>query len=351
VSKREIPARPRVAIVYPGDRDARRTASPEQSKVPAVSDALARVGIDAEPAVYHDEFCDEVRRQLGAADAALVWVNPIEGGRDRTVLDAMLREVAASGVLVSAHPDVILKLGTKEVLYATRDVGWGCDADLYRSMDDLRRALPLRLDAGEARVLKQYRGNGGQGVWKVERADGGKVRARHARRGCPEEEISLEAFLARCEPYFAGEGRMIDQAYQPRLPEGTIRCYLVQDRVEGFGHQAVNALHPDTSEPGPRLYSPPTRPEFQTLKRALEEEWLPAARHKLEIDMRELPLLWDCDFLLGPKAASGEDTYVLCEINVSSVSPFPDSALEPLARATLASIESVRRAGRRGSRP
>jgi hypothetical protein len=49
----------------------------------------------------------------------------------------------------------------------------------------------------------------------------------------------------------------------------------------------------------------------------------------------ELPVLWDADFLLGPKDASGEDSYVLCEINVSSVSPFPDSAAPLLARAAL----------------
>ena len=37
-----------------------------------------------------------------------------------------------------------------------------------------------------------------------------------------------------------------------------------------------------------------------------------------------LPVLWDADFLYGPRTASGDDTYVLCEINVSSVIPFPD---------------------------
>ena len=50
-----------------------------------------------------------------------------------------------------------------------------------------------------------------------------------------------------------------------------------------------------------------------------------------------LPVLWDCDFLLGPKTASGADTYVLCEINASSVSPFPESAIVPMARAALKS--------------
>ncbi len=33
---------------------------------------------------------------------------------------------------------------------------------------------------------------------------------------------------------------------------------------------------------------------------------------------------------IGPKDANGDDTYVLCEINVSCVSPFPDEVLTPL---------------------
>jgi hypothetical protein len=45
------------------------------------------------------------------------WMNPIQDGRDRTTLDRMLRDVSASGVFASTHPDVILKMGTKEVLY------------------------------------------------------------------------------------------------------------------------------------------------------------------------------------------------------------------------------------------
>ena len=45
-------------------------------------------------------------------DGVLVWVNPIAAGRSRAVLDQMLREVASGGVFVSAHPDVILKMGT-----------------------------------------------------------------------------------------------------------------------------------------------------------------------------------------------------------------------------------------------
>ena len=39
-----------------------------------------------------------------------------------------------------------------------------------------------------------------------------------------------------------------------------------------------------------------------------------------------LPIIWDADFLYGPRTALGEDTYVLCEINVSSVFAIPDQA-------------------------
>jgi hypothetical protein len=251
-------------------------------------------------------------------------------------------------------------LGTKEILYRTRDIGWGCDTRLYRSLEQLRRELPSRLVNGEARVLKQYRGNGGNGVWKVESAaqaavDQGRggvamppeerlISARHAKRGCVEVTMRLGEFFRHCEPYFSGDGRMIDQAYQARLPEGMIRCYLVHDRVAGFGHQAINALYPpapgmppeSAPQPGPRLYHPPAMREFQPLKRRLEEEWVPSMQRLLGIDTVELPVLWDCDFLLGPRTDAGEDTYVLCEINVSSVSPFPEAAVELVAQATLA---------------
>lgn len=357
----------RVAILYPGDKAGRRDATAENNRFAALFKAFAAGGIPAEPAVYHDEFAPEVRDQLLGVDGVLVWVNPIEGGRDRSVLDAMLRDVAAAGVFVSTHPDIILKLGTKEVLYQTRNLGWGGDTHLYTSMDQMRHELPARLATGKARVLKQYRGNGGNGVWKVQLplgnlnaspdpsaaipSDETVVLVRHAKRGAYEEAITLSEFFDRCAQYFAGDGRMIDQEYQQRHTEGMIRCYLVHDQVAGFGHQAINALYPappgapptDAPDPGPRLYHPPTLPEFQDLKRKLEAKWVPDAQKLLSIGTEQLPILWDCDFLLGPKDVNGKDTYVLCEINVSSVAPYPDSAIPHIVKATQARIKEAKR--------
>ena len=349
-----VDSRPRIAILSPRERDAQ---PPQNTRFAKVYEALNAHGMNAEPALYDDDHCAEVRDQIMRVDAVLVWFNPDEGGRDRSMLDAMLREVARTGVFVSAHPDVILKLGTKEVLYQTRDIGWGCDTRIYRSLERMRAELPASLASGTARVLKQYRGSSGDGIWKVELVcvdavpGESRVRARHAKRGSIEEEMHLNGFLARCEPYFAGDGRMIDQAYQPRLPEGMVRCYLVHDVVAGFGHQAIVALCPAppgsppaaAPQPTKRIYHPSTLPQFQSLKRQLEQEWVPAMQRLLEIDTAMLPVLWDCDFLLGPKNAAGQDTYVLCEINASSVSPFPESVIQPLATATLARTKTVNR--------
>src|SRR6202043_2080865 len=142
-------------------------ATPQNNRFHRVFEALAEQGIHAEPAVYDEDFADEVRAQLLRVDGVLVWVDPLHEGKTRSALDALLRDVAARGPWVSAHPDVTLKMGVKEVLYRTRHLGWGSDTQLYRSEQAFRDEFPARLLAGGPRVLKRNRGNAGQGVWKV----------------------------------------------------------------------------------------------------------------------------------------------------------------------------------------
>lgn len=132
------------------------------------------------------------------------------------------------------------------------------------------------------------------------------------------------------KPY--GETMVIDQRYQERLAEGMFRCYICHDMVAGFGFQALNVFHP-TEQPGPRLYHHTDMPEAAALKKKVETEWLPQMQKMLGLKKMDLPLLWDLDFLIGPKSASGADTYVLCEVNTQAVSPFPASALVPVASA------------------
>ena len=337
------PHRKTVAIVSRGDAAARRDATPQNSRFVRVFEALAALGIEARPVIYDETFADAVRDELLAVDGVLVWVDPIHQGKTRAALDPLLREVAARGPWVSAHPDVILKMGVKDVLYRTRHLGWGADTHRYDDAKTFRAEFPSRLRAAGPRVIKQNRGNGGQGVWKVEALPGTstKVRVLHALRGSRPEEMPLDAFIARCEPYFGWGGCIIDQAFQPRLPEGMIRCYMSGSDVAGFGHQLIKALIPPPPEgldspeaqPGPRMMHGPDAALFQPLRRSMEDHWTPQLMEALAIDEASLPVIWDADFLYGPRDASGADTYVLCEINASSCFAIPDEAPAAIARA------------------
>jgi Domain of unknown function (DUF6815) len=325
----------RIAILWRGDEAERRGTTPETSRFKAVFAALAGVGIDAEPVIYEDDVVAAVRAQLATLDGVLVWVNPIHEGRNRTNLDTLLREVAARGVWVSAHPDVILKMGTKEVLHRTRTMSWGCDTAIYRTLEAMRAELPARL-AASPRVIKRNRGNGGQGVWKIETlATPHKrptVRVLDATKDAT-EELALDEFLERCLEYFE-DGCIIDQPFQARLSEGVVRCYMAGDRCAGFGHHKVKALvdaPAARAEAGRRLYTSKADPRFQHLRRLMEDEWTPQLTSLLGIPRRDLPMIWDADFMLGPPTSDGTDSYVLGEINVSSVFPIPGEAPAEIA--------------------
>src|SRR5262245_59291864 len=163
--------------------------------------------------------------------------------------------------------------------------------------------------------------------------------------------------MARCEPYFASVGCVIAQPYQPRLPEGMIRCYMGVDRVVGFGHQLIKALIPPPPEgpnspdaqPGPRIMHPADAPPFQPLRAKMEAEWTPQIIATLGIDAASLPIIWDADCLYGPRMPDGTDSYVLCEINVSSVFAIPDQAPAAIARLTLERLRAS--IGRRSNFP
>jgi hypothetical protein len=351
----------KVAVLWRGDRETRSNATPQNNRLRYVFDALSGLGICAEPAVYADDMVDEVRDQLLKVDGVLVWVDPISDGRSRVMLDDLLRDVSSEGVWVSAHPDIILKIGIKEVLFRSKHLSWGTDTHLYKDMQALREEFEPRLRSASPRVLKQNRGNGGQGVWKVELissagANGAVVRVLHARRGSIPEEITLADFMNRCESYFAHDGCIVDQPFQARLPDGMIRCYMGADKVVGFGHQLIKALIPpppegpnsEAAQPGPRIMHPASAPQFQSLRAKMEGEWTPRMMQLLDIDVTSLPVIWDADFLYGPRTESGGDTYVLCEINVSSVYPFPEQApaeIARLARERVLAAKAVRQSG------
>jgi hypothetical protein len=327
-------------------------------KLRGVFDAFSELGVAAEPVIYSDESVDAVRDQLLGLDGVLVWVNPIEQGLDRSRLDPLLREASAAGVWVSAHPDVILKIATKQILVDTNHMSWGTETRSYRTISELRAQLPERLMKQRVLVLKRHRGMGGNGVWKLE-ADGPQIeggtmlRVQHAVGDSFPEQLSLDEFIARCRPYFAAGGSMVDQPYQARLGDGMIRCYMTHDRVVGFAHQYPRGLLPPASAsdtPAPaKVFELPSAAAYSDLRMRMESEWMPQLLKTVGLEPLSLPVIWDADFFHGENTSSGK-AYVLCEINASSTFAFPEHAMPTVAEAAIRRIqENERRCSTHGS--
>jgi Domain of unknown function (DUF6815) len=328
----------RVGILWRSEWDPVDPAGPiDGCRLHSMFDAFEDLGVAAVPVIYSDDNASAVREQLRRLDGLLVWVNPIEQGLDRSKLDPLLREVAEAGVWVSAHPDVILRMATKQVLVDTAAMSWSAETHLYSTRDQLLLELPDRLARGPL-VLKQQRGMGGTGVWKVEADSLPLVRVQQAAKNSSSEVMPLGFFVARCEPYFADGGSMVEQPFLPRLSEGMIRVYLSHDRVVGFAHQYPRGLlGPEEALrlPTEKVFSLPSASEYQALRHRMESQWVPELQRVVDVNTQSLPVIWDADFLFGPKSASGDDTFVLCEINASSTFSFPEHAMPTVAEAAL----------------
>lgn len=345
---------PRVGLLWRGDRRAEAPTARVEQRLGPLLDAFGLLPVTVEYVVYSDDEVDEVRAQLLALDGVLVWVNPIQDGQDRSALDALLREVAARGVWVSAHPDTIVMLGTKEVLYRARDLCWGSDVHLYASREDFADRFPRRLAAHHELVVKQGRGNAGDGVWKVDLleplddgdGDGAMIRVQDARAADgSSEQVRLSQFMTRCAQYYGWSGCLVDQPYQDRVADGMLRCYFCLDRVVGFCRQwptkgLLDAAQAVAARNAARtsIMEPADAPTYQTLRHQAETEWLPQLMGVLGLSPQSLPVIWDADFLFGPKTTGGEDTHVLCEINASAVWPFPPTAAPTVASAALSQL-------------
>ncbi|NJO35222.1 MAG: hypothetical protein HC869_21085, partial [Rhodospirillales bacterium] len=152
--------------------------------------------------VYNNRFAEKLRETIFQLDGLLVWVNPIEDGDTREILDPLLEEAIAKGVAVNTQPKTILKIGTKRVLYETRDLPWGSDVRLYERLDDFKASFGVSLAQSGMRVLKQYRGDGGTGIYKVSALDNASslISVLHAKRGSVEDRMTLEVLYAKFAP-------------------------------------------------------------------------------------------------------------------------------------------------------
>ena len=157
-------ARRRIAILWRGDEGGAPRRRTETSRFKAVFAALADLGVDAEPIVFTRTMsltpCAHSSPRLTACSSG--QPHP-RGPQPR-----QSRRTAARGRgarrRMSAHPDVILKMGTKGgILPSYTHDELGLRHGPLSNAEAIRAQLPARLAAGP-RVVKRNRGNGGESV-------------------------------------------------------------------------------------------------------------------------------------------------------------------------------------------
>lgn len=337
-----------IALMIFGETNSTRNALTED-KYRNLAISFQEKGFDVNSVIYNDTIAAKLAKELRRYDAILVWVNPIEQGNDRKILDTLLTELSAHGCIVSAHPAIILKIGTKEILYATKEMEFGGDVNLFHSFEDFKeRFLPTTGLRG-TRILKQYRGNGGNGIFKIDMSaiKNNSIGITHAVSGDKERILSVEDFLEEIKSYFTHNSVLIDQEWNQNIINGMVRCYLSGDKVTGFGYQEVNALYPKIETdsksklPSKRYYFSEHCGLFQDLKAIMENNWVPRIQEKFSIEKEMLPVIWDADFFINKiNTENTNEKYSLCEINVSCVSPFPESSIPYIVEEVITRIDS-----------
>lgn len=286
---------------------------------------------------YFDSIAEELFSKLKSYNVILAWVNPIEENMLRQTLDNLLIKIANEGVLVSAHPNTILKIGTKDVLYYTKNLSWGSNVYLYKTYYEFTNGIIASLETFGVRVLKQYRGDGGKGVYKIsfDRNISGNFLVTPALKDLPEQSLNQQEFFLQFKSFFEKGNHIIDQEWCDQLRNGMVRCYLTGSKVVGFGYQEIIALYPNNlnddfakRQTSKRYYFTEDCGLFKELKLSMEKEWVPDLKNIFAISEKDMPIIWDADFFIENE--NGQIKYKLCEINASCVSPFPESAITPI---------------------
>src|SRR5688572_10237870 len=248
-----------VALMVYGNTSTKRDVLSEE-KYKDLATAFPAAGFTVMPVLYNDELRDSVYKNLMGVDAVLVWVNPIEQDKDRKILDSMLSELAGTGCLVSAHPDTILKMGTKEILFQTKDMGWRSETKLYPNYENFVARFPESIKQSLVKILKQCRGNGGNGVFKiVSDASGKELTVIPAKESHNKLSYSWQDFFKAFSSYFSDGGLLIEQEWNPNQANGMVRCYLCGNKVAGFGYQEINMLYEQPSPAGNIQLTPSRR--------------------------------------------------------------------------------------------
>jgi glutathione synthase/RimK-type ligase-like ATP-grasp enzyme len=310
-----------------------------------ICNALIAQGWKAYPLFYSDAAHDKIMAKLSKVDGVIPRVNPgTYKGVTNSKLNALQNKLAADfGVKLMSSPDVRVKMGAKDALVKIKDLQCGMpDTYAYYDMASFTSTFPTVMSTGP-RVLKQNRGSQGEGIWicELDSYPGGVLPGDTVLKLTEAvdnhvEHLPLDEFMAFCEQYIVGEeGQLIDQRFLPRIVEGELRVNMVFDKPTQIVHKKPMAGGLSATLASGATYTnyEPDDPQFKELMDKFVNQDLALIMPALEMSNEPLPLIWTSDFILGPKDASGKDTYVVGEFNCSCVGISQQLHLAPMLAA------------------
>ena len=300
-----------------------------------IVEAIREKGWGAEVVYFDPEKAGEIYDEVASKyDAYISRVNPghIPGG-EKGYFNMLTKLTEEAGLIGMSTPAEMMAYGAKDALVKLNDTDLvPDDTAAYYDVDSFHKTFPSSLSYGE-RVLKQNRGSTGSGIWRVQLEDKqlaesiepGTALPLDTKLKCTEavdnhtEVRELGEFMDFCDQYIVGDnGMLVDMRFMPRIVEGEIRILLV-------GPHPVFVVHKKPAEGGDAFsatlfsgakYTYQKPEEWQELVDMFAEA-RPVIAEKLGGD--NIPLIWTADFMLADDDETGEDTYVLGEINCSCV--------------------------------
>jgi hypothetical protein len=96
----------RIGLLFRGDRTVDPFSTPGAERLAPLVVALQRLGVTVEPVVYEDEALENVHAQIAKLDGVLVWVNPIQDGATRAVLEGTTRSCCVRSTSAPSAPSL-----------------------------------------------------------------------------------------------------------------------------------------------------------------------------------------------------------------------------------------------------
>lgn len=290
-----------------------------------ICNEIIKLGWGSLPIYYSDNTYQLVLSFLSQKfiQGVIVRINPGQvSGVTNSKWEKLVADISNRGVRVMTTPDVMKKMGAKDVLGKIGHLNCGLeDTKVYYTIQEWEQHFPKTLD--RTRVVKQNRGSSGEGIWVVNVIDKTTPITNDSLLEIREavdnhrETTTLRDFLKFCHKYLLGkDGLIVNQRYCPRIIEGEIRLNMIGDKVEAIVHKkpVAGGISATLSSGAHYTQYPPDDPKFNKLITLWDKD-KKNLMNALGLGESPLPLIWTADFIYG----DDDESFIIGEINCSCV--------------------------------